>query len=463
MGRLFWKFFFFIWLAQLTTVAGVSATFWFRNHELNNHKTNIDWSPLAGALVESAASTLHDAGSDALRSLLATKTYAAVYAVDEQNKEILGRPVAPALLEHARQMLIHDDYLHAVREVKVSDGQVYLLFAPLMEYWKDRGSPHDGRPFPDGRFPHGPEPHLPIAPIVAGIFASLGFAALLAWYFSKPIRNLRSAFESVSEGNLEVHLGTVMGKRRDELAELGHDFDRMVSRLRALMDGQRRLLHDISHELRSPLARLQAAIGLVRQQPERLDNSLDRIEREGMRMDMLVGELLTLFKLEAGEIGSMKEEVNMNELVTDIVKDARFEAEVKGIAVNFSGNCDAIVRGNIELLHWAIENVIRNAVKHTPGGTQVMVESHLDAKKAQLRLLVLDEGPGVPDAELNAIFEPFFRSSTTKAADGHGLGLAIARRVVETHGGTIQASIRIDGGLCVEIVLPIRGEAPAAA
>ena len=423
----------------------------------------MDWRPFADALVESAAASLQNAGVDTLRRLLTTKMYAAVYAVDAQNQEILRRPVAPDLLERVRRMLARNDYGHAVREVKTADGQDYTLFAPFMESWKDRGLPPDGQPFPVGRFLRGPEPHLPIAPIVAGIFASLGFAALLAWYFSKPIRSLRSAFESVAEGNLDVHLATVMGKRRDELAELGHDFDRMVSRLRALIGGQRRLLHDISHELRSPLARLQAAIGLVRQQPERLDNSLDRIEREGMRIDKLVGELLALFKLEAGEIGSMKEEIAIGELVTDIVTDARFEAEAKGITVDFSGRCEAIVKGNLELLHWAIENVIRNAVKHAPGGTQVTVAIGMDAKQPRLRLSVLDEGPGVPEAELNAIFEPFFRSSSTQIRDGHGLGLAIAHRVVETHGGTIRASNRIDGGLCVEITLPIRGEAPAAA
>jgi two-component system OmpR family sensor kinase len=304
---------------------------------------------------------------------------------------------------------------------------------------------------------------LPIEPVIAGLFASFGFAALLAWYFSKPIRSLRSAFESVSLGNLDVHLGSVMGKRRDELADLGHDFDRMVRRLRALMGGQRRLLHDVSHELRSPLARLQAAIGLLRQQPERLEDSLNRIEREGTRMDKLVGELLTLSRLEAGVMKSVEEEIDIAELVDDIVQDARFEAEPRGITVDVSGDYTAVIKGSLELLHRAIENVVRNAVKHTPDGTHVNVDGRLDLKSGSLLLSVSDEGPGVPPEELNSIFDPFFRGRKSKTSDGHGLGLAIAQRVVETYSGSIRAMNRRDGGLRIEIVLPVHAATPTAA
>jgi two-component system OmpR family sensor kinase len=467
VGRLFWKFFFFIWLAQLTTVAGVSAIFWLKNHELNSRVTNIDESPSASTLVESAASTLHYAGTEALRNLLGTRMHAIVYAVDETNKDILGRPVTPLMLEQADQMLAREPNLHAVEKVKAINGHIYMLFSTVPRHEIDHPSSADGRSLPGvvaapsvSIRPHGHQHHFPIEPIIAGLFASLGFAALLAWYFSKPIHSLRSAFESVSEGDMDVHLATVMGKRRDELADLGHDFDRMVRQLRALMDGQRRLLHDVSHELRSPLARLQAAIGLARQQPDKLENSLDRIELEGTRMDKLVGELLTLSRLEAGVISSMDDEILIEELVDNIVKDARFEAEARQILVNRTGNYAATIKGNIEMLHWAIENVVRNAVKHTSDGTQINVDGHLDNRKSCFVLSVLDEGPGVPEAELETIFEPFFRGRSTKGTDGHGLGLAIARRIVEAYGGTIHASNRTNKGLCIEIMLPIHGTHP---
>jgi two-component system OmpR family sensor kinase len=467
LGRLFWKFFFFIWLAQLTTVMGVSATFWFKNHELNTRTTNIDESNSAGTLVESASSTLHYAGVEALRNLLGTRLHSIIYAVDENNKDILGRPVPPAVLEQARQALTGSPELNAVKQVKTGDGHVYLLFSTAFKSRHELQPPRAGAsqniaaPRGPGH-PHGHHPHFPIQPNIAGLFASLVFAALLAWYFSKPIHSLRSAFESAAEGNLEVRVGDIMGKRRDDLADLGHDFDRMARQLRALMDGQRRLLHDVSHELRSPLARLQAAIGLARQQPDKLESSLDRIEREGMRMDKLVGELLTLSRLEAGVLTSTDEEIDIDALVDNIVKDARFEAETRGITVNRSGNFAATIRGNMELLHWTIENVVRNAVKHTPNGAQVSVDGRLDGKKGYLILSVLDDGPGVPESELNAIFEPFFRGRKSKGNDGHGLGLSIARRIVEKYDGTIRASNRPTRGLRIEIMLPAHAAAALA-
>lgn len=371
MGRLFWKFFFFIWLAQLSAILATGTTFWLAHRAENERLVSLDQ----------------------------------------------GQPPSP-------------------------------------EFWRE------GRPPPPGKPPHPPGPprpgypFVPVVPLIATLLASLIFATLLAWYFSKPIRSLRSAFESMVGGKLETRLGPAMGKRRDELADLGHNFDRMASHLNDLIDGQRRLLHDVSHELRSPLARLQAAIGLARQQPERLESSLQRIERESVRMDRLVGELLTLSRLEAGVMGAMEEEVNVGELLAGVVADARFEAEASGRTVEFSGCGEMLVTGNAELLHRALENVVRNALRHTPEGGKVTLEVRLDANN--LRIAILDHGPGVPAKELNGIFEPFFRGGESQNTDGHGLGLAIARRVVESLGGSIRALNREGGGLCVEIMLPLK-------
>ena len=157
----------------------------------------------------------------------------------------------------------------------------------------------------------------------------------------------------------------------DELTTLGRDFDRMTSRLRSLLDGQKNLLHDVSHELRSPLARLQAAIGLAHQQPEKAAASMERIERESVRMDKLVGELLTLSRLEAGAFDAPKQEFSIGELLDDILQDAQFEAASNGRAVQFSSTADAQLTGQPELLARAIENVVRNAIKHSPAGGKV--------------------------------------------------------------------------------------------
>jgi signal transduction histidine kinase len=295
----------------------------------------------------------------------------------------------------------------------------------------------------------------PWLPFVATTLASLVFAFLLAWYFSRPIRALRNAFEAAAAGDLAPKFAhSKAGVAGDELAELGPDFDRMVAQLRSLMEGQRRLLHDVSHELRSPLARLQAAIGLAHQQPDRLQASLERIEREGVRMDRLVGELLTLSRLEAATAPPQTETVDLVEMVDQIADDARFEA---GARIDVDAPVPLSVRGAPDLLWSAVENIVRNAVKH--GGAGKPVDVHLGGDDGGVHIDVLDHGPGIAAEHLGDIFEPFFRSNPTQNnVDGHGLGLAIAKRVVETHGGRIAAANRPEGGLRVTITLP-RAEA----
>ncbi|HZX31494.1 MAG TPA: ATP-binding protein [Rhodocyclaceae bacterium] len=377
MGRLFWKFFFFVWMAQLVSMAGVGAAFWWEHQQQH----------------------------------------------------------APHGQAEGRGELPPPDEL--------SDGR------PPHGDGRDGDQPRPPKP------PHRHRPFPPIEPLIAGFLVSLGVAALLARYFSRPIRTLRSAFDAAATGNLEVRIGTAMGGRRDELAELGQDFDRMATQLQALVEGQRRLLHDVSHELRSPLARLQATIDLARQQPGKLESTLERVEKESVRMDRLVGELLTLSRLEAGTAAPRIEEVDAAELLAGILGDARFEAAGKAVAVVLEGDGQGVIDGDGELLHRAIENVVRNAIRYSPPGSAVTVSTRADAA-GQLHIAVLDNGPGVPPAELDAIFAPFFRSGGGKDSDGHGLGLAIAKRVVESLGGRIGGANRPEGGFAMEIVLPIR-------
>lgn len=298
---------------------------------------------------------------------------------------------------------------------------------------------------------------MPLMPLLAGALVSLVFAALLAAYVSRPIGNLRAAFEAVAEGRLDRRVASAMGRRRDELADLGRDFDRMADRLQALVDGQRRLLHDVSHEMRSPLARLQAAIGLARQRPERIPDSLVRVEREAVRMDRLVNELLTLSRLEAGMAGAVEAPVALGELLAAVVDDARLEGEAHQCRVELVAPDAATVSGDAELLRRAVENVVRNAVLHSPPGGRVRVELQAAAPGGQHAIVVSDEGPGVAEADLPLIFAPFHRGAAARAApspDGHGLGLSIARRVVATHRGDIGAANIAGGGLRVTLRLP---------
>jgi two-component system OmpR family sensor kinase len=289
--------------------------------------------------------------------------------------------------------------------------------------------------------------------IIIGIATSLAFSVLLAWYLTRPIRNLRWAFDAAAAGKLETRVSPRMGRRRDEIADLGRDFDRMALQLQKLVSAQRRLLHDVSHELRSPLARLQAAIGLARQEPAKVEPSLERIEREASRLDHMVGEVLALARLESGTATRPKERVDLAYLAANIAEDARFEAEAAGRALRFHADGDAPVMGDADLLHRAVENVVRNAVKFTREGTTV--EVNVRTTKHSAVLTVTDEGPGITSAELAKIFDPFYRGEAGNGTPGFGLGLAIAQRAIDAHGGTIRAANAAAGGLQVAIELPL--------
>jgi len=500
VGRLFWKFFFSILLAQVAATAAIGGAVWLKARAAAEARpSDLETGPPADISIESAAATLAYGGTDGLRQLLENMPRHRVYAVGEDGKELLGRITTPGMLSEAQKMLASSDP-RGVRNVTAPDGKRYMLFLPSrrhlgvldvpdsrallagsgipgldprayrgQDFRRPAGA--DARPpappaaagpgpGPGRGEPGGPPPRFrpltPFIPIAAAVLASLLFAALLAWYFARPIRALRQAFDAAASGDLAPRFPAEPRAGGDELTTLGRDFDRMTARLRALLDGQKNLLHDVSHELRSPLARLQAAIGLAHQQPEKAAASMERIERESIRMDKLVGELLTLSRLEAGAFDAPRQEFSIGELLDDILQDAQFEAASNGREVTFCRDADAQLNGQPELLARAIENVVRNAIKHSPPGGKVEVDTVLDARFIRIR--VMDNGPGVASEDLGKIFQPFYRgSSSGKDVDGHGLGLAIAQQVVRQHGGRIAAANRTGGGLCVALALPLAG------
>lgn len=387
LGRLFWKFLIFFFLAQVTTVFGIGLAIW---------ATHPDF---AGA-----------------------------------------RPVPP---------------------------DVPFAAAPA-----DRPLPPPGFSAGEARRPPPVPPpgpgtaKIPVVHLAAGAVVSLIFAALLAAYVSRPIRRLRQAMQAAANGELAPGLSAAMGKRRDELADLGRDFDRMAQHLAQLMAGQRRLLHDVSHELRSPLARLNAIVGLARQQPENIEESLSRLERESARMDRLLAELLTLSRLESGLVARCNEAVDLGVLLGDVVDDAAPEIGQAGFKVELTAAEGTRVSGDAELLHRLFDNLLRNALIHAARGGWVGIR--LSARAGVAVVTVEDRGAGVPDADLDQLFVAFYRGRQVKNAgdtenaanaNGHGLGLAIARQIAEQHGGRITAANRDGGGLCVTVVLPVTKEA----
>jgi signal transduction histidine kinase len=275
----------------------------------------------------------------------------------------------------------------------------------------------------------------------------------------------------VAGGDLSARVGPLLGGRRDELADMGRDFDAMAARIEALVSAQTRLLRDISHELRSPLARLSVALDLARKRagPEAA-NHLARIERESARLNEMIGQLLTLSRWEAGAGGSRRQAIDLAALVREVAEDADFEARGQNRAVELVACEGCATAGTPALLRSAVENVVRNAVRHTPESTAVRISLRCardgeGGDTGRAVLTVRDEGAGVPAEALAEIFRPFYRvdDARDRESGGTGLGLAITERAVHLHGGTVTAENVAGGGFVVEIRLPLDAETVAAA
>jgi signal transduction histidine kinase len=282
-----------------------------------------------------------------------------------------------------------------------------------------------------------------------GMAAGILLCWVLAFHLTQPVRRLQRAVERFGRGDLSARAAS---PRRDELGDLARTFDRMADRIQTLVDAERRLLLDISHELRSPLARLGVAVELARSGRDR-EAALNRIEKEAERLNGLVSGLLQVTRAE-GDPGSLRREaVRLDRLLEELVADSSLEAGARGADVRLANVSPVVVQANPELLRRAIENVIRNAVRHTPEGTAV--EASLQPSNGRAVVRIRDYGPGVPDEALPRIFDAFYRveRDRDRASGGAGLGLSIARRAVELHEGVIRAH-NATPGLQVEIELP---------
>jgi signal transduction histidine kinase len=282
----------------------------------------------------------------------------------------------------------------------------------------------------------------------------VSFAAwLIARRITQPIAALQAASRAVAEGKLDVRVPDATSARGDEIGALARDFNHMAERLQRLLDSQQQLLRDISHELRSPLARLRIATELARD--TQADTQFDRIELEADKLEDMIAKLLLIARLEHRETPLENEVFALDEIVESVCEDAGFEAQARGIAVQTELAANLHVRGQPALLHSAIENVVRNAVRYT--GDHSTVTVRLVARGARCVVEVEDRGPGIPQDRLEAVFQPFVRISEARdrASGGYGLGLAIARRVIDASGGTIRARNRDGGGLQVSIELPL--------
>ncbi|PDT17855.1 two-component sensor histidine kinase [Rhizobium sp. J15] len=295
----------------------------------------------------------------------------------------------------------------------------------------------------------------PFLPWLTILVASTIAAGALARYLIRPVVHLRDGLSALAHGRFDFRIGDKMAGRKDEVTALAYDFDASAARLQELQDAQQRLFHDVSHELRSPLSRLQAAVGVLRQSPAKLAAMLDRMDREVERLDTLVGEVLTLARLTAASSRPLKtQSLDVIELLNEILGDAAFEAQAREVSITTSvaGVFRAEVEG--ELIYRALENVVRNAVKHTAEHSHISVSCEAAADRLTIR--VADHGPGVGRDELERIFQPFSRGKDAVPRGGYGLGLAITRQAIERHGGRVHASLPEAGGLAITLELPRR-------
>jgi signal transduction histidine kinase len=291
---------------------------------------------------------------------------------------------------------------------------------------------------------------LTLAIIISGLIC-----ALLARFLTRPITRLRTAAQKIAAGDLKARAAN--GRPQlDEVGQLVKDFDYMADRLEILIGAQQRLISDVSHELRSPLTRLKLALDLARSDsPQGMSPALDRIEREAERLSTLIGMLLTLSRLEAGDTQPESTMVHLPDLLAEIAADAEIEAHSRHCTLELERMPECWIEGNEDLLRSAFENVVRNAIRYTEPGTPVRISATADER--EVRVVVQDHGPGVPESELDKVFKPFYRVDTSRErrTGGVGLGLAIAERAIRLHNGKITAGNLKQGGFQIQISLPL--------
>ncbi len=297
----------------------------------------------------------------------------------------------------------------------------------------------------------------PFWPVAEGALAILAgvwfFCYLITRHVTAPLFKLRAAAARIAEGRLDTRVGPALANRADEIADLARDFDRMAERIESLLAGQKRLLADVSHELRSPLARLTVALSLAKNGPAaEAPEHLERIQLEARRLDKLIGQLLTLSRIDSGVQGVDRASIDLGNLVQEIASDADFEARARSRRVTVECADACSITGSEEILRSAVENVVRNAVRHTREGTAVEVALRRNGSKAVLR--VRDHGAGVSEPMLSENFLPF-RRAPELSSNGAGLGLAITERAVRAHGGAFRAANVPEGGLLVEMEFPL--------
>jgi two-component system, OmpR family, sensor histidine kinase CpxA len=447
----------FLWFLLATGVTS-AAVFMIT---VVTHVQSLGPSWMIGVLdqyARSAVNIYEHGGKDRLSEYLQEIQHASFLQstlLDPQNRDILGRGVPPGaeqVLAKARatgETQFHIGLLWTGASVDERPNGKYILVAKVL--------------VPYGFVLGGALEMTVLTWLLPTLFGAL-LCLFLARHIAVPIRALQSVAGRIADGDLSVRASPAMGSRNDELADLARDFDRMADRIQSLLRKQLELLGDISHELRSPLTRLNVSLELVRRGKT---DAVERMQADLHRLDALIGQILTLTRLQTRADRKAEAAVNLRSIVESVAEDARFEVREAGKSVVISRADDCWLKGDPALLRSCIENVVRNAVHYTKPQTEVAVSLDLiGGGSDSARILVADHGDGVPPEALGRIFEPFYRVTAAREhqTGGTGLGLSIAQRIAIVHGGSILARNRDGGGLEMEIRLPAQNlvSAPAS-
>ncbi|MDQ2856434.1 MAG: ATP-binding protein [Acidobacteriota bacterium] len=446
---LFLKIFIWFWLgmivANVALFLSVAAT--------RPERSNRPWRDLSlvGSSAQKSAETYDRQGQGALSSYLdefEQNNGISSVLLNDQGTELSGRPVPAGWQELASkaaktgitQFNVSSTALVVAQQVVTPQDHHYVFVSHIV------------------RSPFSVSLRTQALRLLAVLLTGGLFCYGLASYLTTPIRKLRGTTHEFADGNLGARAAARLVQRGDEIGQLGGDFNTMAERLQSMVAAQHRLLGDISHELRSPLARMSVALELARKRAgSDAKSALDRIEHEAETLNEMIGHLLKLTRLESGTDGLMKTEVDLAQLVREVADDADFEARSRNRSVHVVSCDECSTSGTEELLRSAVENVVRNAVRYTAEGTEVEVALQLrNGSENSAVISVRDHGQGVPEEAMDKIFHPFYRTEDARDREsgGSGLGLAIASRAVRLHGGSVQAVNAPTGGLEVTISLP---------
>lgn len=470
---LFWKIFLYFWVSMM--LFGIFST--LINAKIRQTEKNSPYTPVSVIIKRSHQLIKQDTGKVILKEWLVesqdriqTNT---VYILDSKGKDLLNRlldtRIQQALHEHSKEPQEFAPYLqkpdslffdpHSLHSDNIPPlpGPAIIVIKLVSNLGKNYTLIIDNKTNRENWIfwrTVSIGTRISMAFLLSGIICSF-----LARYLTIPLQKLRTATHRIASGHFHSSMDQKIAKREDEIGDLGRDFDSMAKRIEITLQSQQRLLRDVSHELRSPLARLQIALGLAYQRSNGLvESELQRIEKEVERLNKLIGQSLSLARISSQASIPKKTKINLTELFKEVIETVKYEAQDKQCQIISTQMDNCFINGNKDLLFSGLENIIRNAIYHTKTGTQIETRLGLsNTLPAVATLIIRDYGKGVPESDIDELFKPFFQvdEARTQQKGGYGIGLAIAERAIHLHNGSIRIANIAEGGLEVSVQLPI--------